>query len=58
MQTSIVHNTEELAKATAEKERTRTELNLAAVKESVSAFTGDAEQFDDLTMLCVRLGRS
>ena len=27
---------------------------LAAVKESVSAFTGDAEQFDDLTMLCVR----
>ena len=27
---------------------------LAAVKESVSAFTGNAEQFDDLTMLCVR----
>lgn len=29
MQTSIVHNTEELARATAEEERTRTELNLA-----------------------------
>ena len=30
MQTSIVHNTEELARNTAEKERIRTELNLAA----------------------------
>ena len=30
MQASIVHNTEELARATAEKERIRTELNLAA----------------------------
>ena len=31
---------------------------LDAVKKSISAFTGEAEQFDDLTMLCVRFGRS
>ena len=27
---------------------------LKAVREDVDRFVGDAEQFDDLTMLCVR----
>ncbi|MBR6187160.1 MAG: SpoIIE family protein phosphatase [Clostridia bacterium] len=30
------------------------EALLSAVQKSVAAFTGDAEQFDDLTMLCIR----
>ena len=30
------------------------EALLAAVRKSVAAFTGDEEQFDDFTMLCVR----
>ncbi len=30
------------------------EAILSAVKENIAAFTGGAEQFDDLTMLCVR----
>jgi sigma-B regulation protein RsbU (phosphoserine phosphatase) len=33
---------------------TEPEALIDAVKKSVAGFTGDAEQFDDLTMLCMR----
>ena len=29
------------------------EENLSSVKRAVDAFVGDAEQFDDLTMMCL-----
>jgi sigma-B regulation protein RsbU (phosphoserine phosphatase) len=29
------------------------EENLSCVKRAVDAFVGDAEQFDDLTMMCL-----
>ena len=48
-----MYGTDRMIQALRTAETGSPETILSAVRDSVSAFVGNAEQFDDLTMLCL-----